>query len=78
MVSYQLLTFGVVGIVCGIIYAFYSDTFVTLGADIGLFYTGSREVYVTGQTWMDFLFRLVPGLIISSGGIWLIARAMKG
>lgn len=78
MVSYQLLTFGVILIVFGILYAFLSDTIFMLSDDLGLSYVGSRDVFVTGQGWMDFLFRLVPGLIFVTGGIWLVARAMKG
>jgi len=78
MVSYQLLTFGVILIVFGILYAFLSDTIFMMSDDIGLSYVGSRDIFITGQGWMDFLFRLVPGLIFVSGGIWLVARAMKG
>lgn len=78
MVSYQLLTFGVILVVFGMLYAFLSDTIFMLSDDLGLSYVGSRDVFVTGQGWMDFLFRLVPGLIFVTGGIWLIARAMKG
>lgn len=78
MVSYQLLTFGVILVVFGMLYAFLSDTIFMLSDDLGLSYVGSRDVFVTGQGWMDFLWGLVPGLIISSGGIWLVARAMKG
>ena len=78
MVSYQLLTFGVILVVFGMLYAFLSDTIFMLYDDLGLSYVGSRDVFVTGQSWMDFLFRLVPGLIFVTGGIWLTARAMKG
>lgn len=78
MVSYQLLTFGVILVVFGMLYAFLSDTIFMLSDDLGLSYVGSRDVFVTGQGWMDFLFRLVPGLIFVTGGIWLVARAMKG
>lgn len=78
MVSYQLLTFGVILIVFGILYAFLSDTIFMMSDDLGLSYVGSRDVFITGQGWMDFLFRLVPGLIFVTGGIWLVARAMKG
>lgn len=78
MVSYQLLTFGVILVVFGILFAFLNDTIFMLSDDLGLSYVGSRDVFITGQGWMDFLFRLVPGLIFVTGGIWLAARAMKG
>lgn len=78
MVSYQLLTFGVILVIFGMLFAFLSDTIFMLSDDLGLSYVGSRDVFVTGQGWMDFLFRLVPGLIFVTGGIWLVARAMKG
>lgn len=78
MVSYQLLTFGVILVVFGILFAFLNDTIFMLSDDLGLSYVGSRDVFITGQGWMDFLFKLVPSLIFVSGGIWLVARAMKG
>jgi hypothetical protein len=78
MVSYQLLTFGIILIVFGIVYAFMSDMIYTMSDDIGLAYIGSRDIFISGQGWMDFIFRLVPGIIFVSGGVWLVARAMKG
>lgn len=78
MVSYQLLTFGVILVVFGIVYAFMNDSLFNISSDVDLIYTGNRNVFVTGQSWMDFLFSLVPGMLVVSGGIWLVARAMKG
>ena len=78
MVSYQLLIFGTALVVGGFIFGVLNDTFFELTTSGIIGYTGTNSWFIMGQGWMDFIFTLVPTVILVSGGIYLIARAMKG
>jgi len=78
MVSYQLLVFGSALLIFGLIYGLVSDIFFDLFAAGTIGYIGTNDWFNFGQGWMDFIFTMVPSVLFVSGGVYLVARAMKG